>query len=52
MDMVKYGDPGYDEALREYLMWRRTHDAELAARAQLRKAARLLRKLVTAGTAE
>lgn len=44
--MLTHGDPGYREALDKYLDWKRRHDAELRARAQMRKAARLLEKLL------
>lgn len=45
MGLVKHGEPGYEKALREYLATKQAHEAELAARAQVRRAARLLRKL-------
>lgn len=50
--LVKMGDPGYDELLRRYLVRKRAHEAEIAARARLRRAVRLLGKLVAAGGTE
>lgn len=44
--LVTIGDPGYDDALKKYLDWKRSHDAELRGRARLRTAARLLGKLL------
>jgi hypothetical protein len=45
--LLKYGDPGYDDALKRHLECKRRRDAELHAGAQLRKAVRLLDTLLT-----
>ena len=45
---VHMGEPGYQKLLDEYLVRKRAHDAELQLRAQMRKAARLMAKLVAA----
>lgn len=48
---VRMGEPGYQELLQKYLVGKRAHDAELHVKAQMRKAARLVSKLVeTAAT--
>ena len=44
--LLKYGDRGYKEALDEYLQWKRKHDAELHARAQMRKAVKVFERLL------
>lgn len=44
--MVRMGDPGYRELLDKHLVNERARQAEMAARTQLRKVARLVRKLV------
>lgn len=44
--LVTFGDPGYKESLDKYLEWNRRHEAELQTRAQMRKAVRLLEKLL------
>lgn len=46
--LMTIGDPGYDDALKKYLEWKRTHEAELQGRARLRTAARLLAKVLEA----
>ncbi len=45
MGLLTIGDPGYEEALARHLARKEAHDAEMAARARMRTAARLLRKL-------
>lgn len=47
MGFVKYGEPGYEKALREHLAWKREHESQIAMRAQVRRATRLLRQLVS-----
>lgn len=48
---VRMGEPGYQKLLDEYLVRKRAHDAELHVRAQMRKAARIVTKLVAAAAA-
>lgn len=48
---VRMGEPGYQELLERYLVGKRAHDAELHVKAQLRRAARLVEKLVETAAA-
>jgi hypothetical protein len=50
--LLRMGDPGYEELLAEHLVAVRAHEAELRCRAQARRAARLLTKLMAKSGSE
>ena len=50
--MIHHGEPGYWAALQAHLERQRTHEAEVDARARMRKAIRLFEELIARSPAE
>ena len=50
--MLRQGEPGYEEALELHLERQRAHEAEIEARARLRKAVRLFETLLAPARTE